>query len=87
MIDGYKGIMPLDTTNIKPEHLKQAIECHYKDIEKYKLEQKQLKPELRYENTILRIKKQHEFENMHINKRAKNRKLEQEQRDKKLFFN
>ena len=56
MIDGYKGIMPLDTTNIKPEHLKQAIECHYKDIEKYKLEQKQLKPELRYENTILRIK-------------------------------
>ena len=85
MIDGYKGIMPLDINNIKPEHRKQAIECHYKDIEKYKLEQCQLKPELRYENTILRIKKQHEFESMHINKRAKNRRLEQEQKDKKVI--
>ena len=35
---------------------------------------------------ILRIKKQYELENMHINNRAKNRRLEQEQKDKKLLL-
>jgi len=87
MIDGYQGIMPLDTRNMKPEHRKQAIERHYKDIEEYKLEQSKLKPELRYENTILRVQKQHKLENMYLNIRVENKRLEQEQKDKKLFFN
>jgi DNA-binding SARP family transcriptional activator len=82
MIEGYQGIMPLDTRNMKPEYRKQAIERHYKDIQEYQLEQSQLKPELRYENTILRIKKQHELENMHCNIRAENERLQREQQDK-----
>ena len=32
MIDGYQGIMALDTRNMKPEYIKQAIEQHEKDI-------------------------------------------------------
>ena len=79
MIDGYQGIMPLDTRNMKPEYIKQAIEQHEKDIKEYALRQSQLKPEHRYENTILRIQKQHELEVMHLNKRAKtNTKLKED---------
>ena len=82
MIDGYKGIMPLDTRNMKPEYIKQAIEQHHKDIQEYTSRQSQLKPEHRYENTILRIQKQHELENMYCNIRAENERLQQEQQDK-----
>jgi len=78
MIDGYQGIMPLDTRNMKPEHRKQAIEQHHKNIQEYTLGQSQLKPEYRYENTILRIEKQHELDNMHLNERAENKKNLQE---------
>jgi|SaaInlV_150m_DNA_4_1039716.scaffolds.fasta_scaffold34136_2 hypothetical protein len=81
MIDGYQGIMPLDTRNMKPEYIKQAIEQHEKDIKEYALRQSQLKPEHRYENTILRIQKQHELEVMHLNKRANNKRNLQEKKD------
>ncbi len=81
MIDGYQGIMPLDTRNMKPEHIKQAIEQHHNNIKEYTLRQSQLKPEHRYENTILRIEKQHELDNMHLNKRAENKKNLQEKKD------
>ena len=61
-IDGYLGIMELDLTNI-PENLKKvAAEQHMKDIENYKGEQALLPVKLRYENTIVRIQKMHEFD-------------------------
>jgi hypothetical protein len=61
-IDGYLGIMELDLTNI-PENLKKvATEQHMKDIENYKGEQALLPVKLRYENTIMRIQKLHEFD-------------------------
>ena len=61
-IDGYLGIMELDLTNI-PENLKKvAAEQHKKDIENYKGEQALLPVKLRYENTIMRIQKLHEFD-------------------------
>ena len=62
IIEGYKGIMELDLTNI-PENLKKVVtEQHKKDIENYKGEQALLPVKLRYENTIMRIQKLHEFD-------------------------
>ena len=61
-IDGYLGIMELDLTNI-PENLKKVVtEQHKKDIENYKGEQALLPVKLRYENTVMRIQKLHEFD-------------------------
>ena len=52
IIPGYNGIMDLDLTNINPVFYKELINQHLKDIENYKIEKYNLKPELRYENTI-----------------------------------
>jgi hypothetical protein len=69
IIDGYKGIMELDLTDI-PEYLKkQTVKQHMTDIEMYKVEQSELKPHLRYENTIGRIQKMHKISLMHQQKR------------------
>ncbi len=53
LIKGYNGIMDLDLTNVNKQFHKNMIEQHKKDIINYKIEQSKLKPELRYENTIL----------------------------------
>lgn len=61
IIPGYNGIMDLDVRNMEQKYRKQAIDQHYNDIKLYMAEQEQLKPEHRYENTIIRIKKQLEY--------------------------
>ena len=61
IIPGYHGIMDLDIRNMEQKHTKQAIEQHYNDIKKYKAEQELLKPEHRYENTVIRINKEREY--------------------------
>lgn len=61
IIPGYHGIMDLDVRHMEQKHTKQAIEQHYNDIKKYKAEQDLLKPEHRYENTIIRINKEREY--------------------------
>ena len=79
IIDGYKGIMELDLTNI-PEYLKKdTVEQHMKDIDIYKAEQYKLKPHLRYENTVERIKNTHKVALMKQQKRID---VEQEERRK-----
>ena len=62
IIKGYKGVIDLDLSLVPHDYRDSAIKQHYKDIEDYKKYQKTLKPEHRYENTILRIKKQTENE-------------------------
>ena len=54
-IDGYKGIMDLDLTNIHPVYHDIIIKQHKQDILLYKQYQKQLDPSMRYENTIGKI--------------------------------
>jgi len=77
IIEGYKGIMDLDLTNI-PEYLKkETVELHMKDIEKYKGDQFKLKPHLRYENTVERVQKM--YENIGIIQRKKKNIQLQEQ--------
>ena len=61
IIPGYYGIMDLDIRHMEQKHTKQAIDQHYNDIKKYKAEQELLKPEHRYENTIIRINKEREY--------------------------
>lgn len=58
IVKGYKGVIDLDLSLVPYNYIDSAIKQHYKDIEDYKKYQKSLKPEHRYENTILRIKKQ-----------------------------
>ena len=61
IIPGYHGIMDLDVRNMDPRYIKQAIEQHENDIKMYIAEQAKLKPEHRYENTIMRIDKQRAY--------------------------
>lgn len=63
IIPGYKGIIDLDLSNVNQVYKKELIKQHYKDIEQYKKEQSELPEHLQYENTIERIRKQHEWEN------------------------
>lgn len=62
IVAGYNGIMDLDLSRIDPKHRRQAIQQHERDIELYRAEQELLKPEHRYENTIVRVQKQLEYE-------------------------
>ena len=61
IVKGYKGVMDLDLTNIPLVFHKSLIEQHEKDIEKYKLYQQTLEPELRYENAIELVLKKRAF--------------------------
>lgn len=62
IVPGYNGIMDLDLSRIDPKHRRQAIQQHERDIALYCAEQELLKPEHRYENTIIRVQKQLEYE-------------------------
>ena len=57
IINGYKGIMKLDLTNVEKKYHKLLIDQHYKDIKLYKQEQHELPTHLQYENTIIRAEK------------------------------
>jgi hypothetical protein len=61
IIPGYQGIMDLDVRNMEPRYIKQAIDQHHNDIKIYKIDQSKLKPEHRYENTVMRIDKQQAY--------------------------
>ena len=71
IIDGYKGVMDLDLSLVPEKFIKIAIDQHFEDIKEYTKYQSQLKPHLRYENTIMRIEKIHKMD-----------KYAQKQRDK-----
>ena len=73
IIKGYNGIMDLDLTNIDSKYHKELIQKHYEDIENYKIEQKKLNPELRYENTIVKIQEKKILHDKIIEKRILNK--------------
>ena len=62
IIKGYKGVMDLDLSLVSESFKSIAVKQHYKDIEDYKKYQANLKPKNRYENTIERINKLHQYE-------------------------
>jgi len=57
IIDGYNGIMDLDLSLVPEKFIKITIDQHLEDIKEYTKYQSQLKPHLRYENTIMRVEK------------------------------
>ncbi len=69
IINGYKGVIDLDLTNVDPKLHKELIKQHYQDIENYKIEQAKLPEKLRYENTIGEAYQKIETENKIIAKR------------------
>ena len=85
IVEGYKGIIDLDLTNVDKKLHKTLINQHYKDIEEYKLEQSKLKPEQRYENTIGKAYQKMEYENYMLNKRLIKVKDNQEELDRKNY--
>jgi len=82
IIDGYKGIMPLDLTDVDKNLHAELIKQHYKDIHLYKKEQSELPKNLQYDNTIARIKKQWKMESYYNTKRIIEAKIQQEKQDK-----
>jgi len=86
IIEGYKGIMDLDLTNI-PENLKKdTVEQHMKDIDNYKIEQALLPIKLRYDNTIARIEKLHKYEREKQEQYYQQQRIEQIKRNE-IYIN
>ena len=81
IVEGYKGIMDLDLTDVDPKYKKIMAAQHLKDIDNYKGEQAQLKPHLRYENTIGKVQKIHEKDAYQLHKRT----IESEEEKRKYF--
>jgi hypothetical protein len=80
IIKGYKGIMDLDVSMYNESEREIVIQQHYKDIEDYKIYQKELKPHLRYENTIERINRIFENDRFAIHKRNKEEERKKQQK-------
>lgn len=78
IVEGHKGVMELDLTDVDPKYKKIMTIQHSKDIDNYKGEQALLKPHLRYENTIRKVQKTHEKDAYHLHKRTK--QLEEEKK-------
>ena len=85
IIAGYKGVMDLDLTNVPECNKKIIIEQHESDIKNYNIEQDRLPSRLRYENTIVRIQKQHDLENKI--RKQKLLKLSEEQLNRDEMYN
>ena len=71
IVKGYKGVIDLDLSLVPELYKKTAIDQHYKDIAEYKKYQASLKKEHRYENTVARINKQLNYENVMKEERLK----------------
>jgi|TARA_Y100000389_G_C17199384_1_gene382848 hypothetical protein len=85
IIPGYKGVMDLDLNLVDPKFRKAAALQHMKDIDLYKAEQYQLKPHLRFENTIERIEKLQKLESSILSaERDRLRKEKEEYYEKTL---
>lgn len=90
IIKGYNGIMDLDLRNVDKELHETLIKQHYQDIEIYKKEQAERPVHLRYENTILHIKKIHKSDYEANLKRKEEHIKKQNEDDKRrieIYYN
>ena len=85
IVKGYKGVMDLDLNLVPKEFWKVAIKQHEQDIKEYNMEQEKRPERLRYENTILRIKKLHEIDVKACEKRRDDKLKETEKRMNNLY--
>jgi hypothetical protein len=83
IIDGYKGVMPLDLSGVDPTYHAILIDQHAEDIKEYYKYQQSLPVKLKYENSIERAIQLLEKDKKWLEKRADKNRLEQFERDKK----
>ena len=76
IVEGYKGIMDLDLTNIPKIHHTEMVRKHHEEIEEYKMEQEKLPERLRYDNVVLKAQKLHENDAKEQRIRAEKEKIE-----------
>ena len=81
IIKGYKGVMDLDLSLVPDKFIKIVLAQHYEDIKDYTRYQSELKPSLRYENTVERVDKQIKLENYHRSKRIQKEKDQERKMD------
>ena len=83
IIDGYKGVMPLDLTDVDPKYHKIMIDQHKEDINDYNRYQNELPLRLRYENTTEKANKLLYKDSEWLNRISDKKRLEQFEADKK----
>ena len=82
ILEGYKGIMEIDLNSIDCKYWKEITRQHYEDIRAYKIEQNQLKPHLRYENTIEKVNQIIKIDKEWKTKRLQNKKTKKNKKCK-----
>ena len=89
IVEGYKGIMDLDLSLVPEKFIKIAVDQHLEDIKEYKKYQSQLKPHLRYENTVarneLQLKKDKQAQQKRIKSVLKKPALEDQKRAQSFY--
>ena len=83
IIEGYKGVMPLDLTDVDPKYHKIMIDQHDEDIKEYNKYQNELPLRLRYENTTEKANKLLYKDTEWLNRNSNKKRLEQLETDKK----
>lgn len=86
IVPGYKGVMELDLTIVDPKYHKDVITQHHKDIDDYKCREKTLKPNMRYENTILKIEKIQQRERKILDQQLNEKRLQQKKQDDERYM-
>ena len=86
LIPGYKGVMDLDLSIVDPKYHKDVVTQHHKDIYDYKCREKTLKPNMRYENTILKIEKTQQRERRILDKQLNEKRLQQKKQDDERYM-
>jgi|TARA_B110000285_G_C14951024_1_gene526786 hypothetical protein len=85
IIEGYKGIMPLDLSGVDQKYHKIMIDQHAEDINEYNRYQETLPKKLKYENSTEKannlLQKDQEWLK-HVNDK---KRLEQIENDKKYY--
>ena len=85
IIDGYKGVMPLDLSGVNPIYHTIMIEQHEEDIKEYNKYQQSLPAKLKYENTTQKAIQLLEKDKAWLEREATKKRLEQNERDKKYY--
>lgn len=75
-VEGYKGIMELDLTNVPKKFHSEMVAIHLNDIKEYKIDQAQRPKNCRYENTVLKANKYWELHDREVRKRREKEEKE-----------
>ena len=85
IIDGHKGVMPLDLCGVEQKYHKIMIAQHEEDIKEYNKYQDELPLRLRYENTTEKANKLLQKDKEWLEKLSNKKQLEQLEADKKYY--